>query len=378
MGHYKKDDWDTWAWPLIHAIFKDIILYDKLKLADMSALDGAISNIRIFKLGSLDHKIIPNRAAFNKLAEILESHTGVGTMDFVWGPDIDLLESQTDVHNFLGEDKYKPTLLALYAGLGIPPTLTGTFGNTGTTNNFISLKVLTKRLSYGRDLLKEFWEKEIKIVQEAMGFQAPAKIEFGIIDLEDEAAQKQLLIQLADRELISDELLMRHFGHDEELEQIRIKKENKKRDKVGPYHNENDDGEKGRPQNSSDKNPRKNKEFKPKLKAMKLWVSDAQKQIADIVNPYILQSFGKKNMRSLSASQTKQSEQTKFNILFNLEPFCEINNDSIKSVLSQTCNANLKKEYNSRLNLLSQEIDRKLAFDEIKDVQCELYVDINS
>ena len=44
-------------------------------------------------------------------------------MDLVWGPDIELLESKTNVHQFLGEAKYTPHLNSVYAGLGIPPTL---------------------------------------------------------------------------------------------------------------------------------------------------------------------------------------------------------------------------------------------------------------
>ena len=70
--HYKKDDWQAWAFPMIYAIMDDIVVIEKLKLADMAALDGAISNIRIFKLGSLEHKIAPTKAATAKLAQILE------------------------------------------------------------------------------------------------------------------------------------------------------------------------------------------------------------------------------------------------------------------------------------------------------------------
>ena len=210
--HYKKDDWQTWAYPMIYAIMDDITIIEKLKLADMAALDGAISNIRIFKLGSLEHKIAPTKAATAKLAQILGNNVGGGTMDLIWGPDIELIESKTSVHQFLGEAKYIPHLNSVYAGLGIPPTLTGTFGAAGTTNNFISLKTLTQRLQYGRDVLVDFWEQEFALVQKAMGFKYSAKIEFDRMDLSNEDSEKGLLIQLADRNLISDELLQTRFG----------------------------------------------------------------------------------------------------------------------------------------------------------------------
>ena len=239
--HYKKDDWQAWAYPMIYAIMDDIVVIEKLKLADMAALDGAISNIRIFKLGSLEHKIAPTKAATAKLASILGNNVGGGTMDLVWGPDIELLESKTTVHQFLGEGKYIPHLNSVYAGLGIPPTLTGTFGAAGTTNNFISLKTLTQRLQYGRDVIVDFWENEMALVQKAMGFKYSAKIEFDRMDLSNEDSEKALLIQLADRNLISDEMLQNRFGFDPDMEKNRLNRELRDRNgnrmvrKSGPW-----------------------------------------------------------------------------------------------------------------------------------------------
>ena len=239
--HYKKDDWQTWAYPMIYAIMDDINIIEKLKLADLAALDGAISNIRIFKLGSLEHKIAPTAAAASKLSSILENNVGGGTMDLVWGPDIELIESKTQVHQFLGEAKYTPHLNSIYAGLGIPPTLTGTYGAAGTTNNFISLKTLTQRLQYGRKKLISFWKQEMIAVQKAMGFRYPAKIEFDRMDLSNEDAEKALLVQLADRNLVSDEMLQRVFGFDPEMERTRLNREFRDRDngrmvaKSGPW-----------------------------------------------------------------------------------------------------------------------------------------------
>ena len=66
VHYYKKDDWLVWANPMIYAILDDIIMLEKMKLADISALDGAISNIRLWSLGDLDNKILPTKAAINK------------------------------------------------------------------------------------------------------------------------------------------------------------------------------------------------------------------------------------------------------------------------------------------------------------------------
>ena len=68
MLYYKKDDWQMYADPMIYAILDDIEILEKLKLADLSALDGATSKIRIFKLGSMEHKVAPSPALAYKLS----------------------------------------------------------------------------------------------------------------------------------------------------------------------------------------------------------------------------------------------------------------------------------------------------------------------
>jgi len=435
--HYKKDDWQTWAYPMIYAIMDDITVLEKLKLADMCALDGAVSNIRIFKLGNLDHKIAPTKAAAAKLSAILSNNVGGGTMDLVWGPDIELIESKSTVHNFLGESKYTPHLNSVYAGLGIPPTLTGTYGAAGTTNNFISLKTLTQRLQYGRDVLVAFWEKEIELVQKAMGFKLPAKIEFDRMDLSNEDAEKALLIQLADRNIISDEHIQMRFGIDPTMEKYRITRENKERKnkkmtpKASPFFDANFEtnlkkialqlgiatpsqvglelmdkkrGEKnllemklentapkigpqsssptgvsgqGRPRNSKDSTQRKTKQFAPQTGAkIALWASSAQDSISKIMNPHLLAFYNKSNMRQLSAEETKEVDTIKSKILFSLKPLSNISEDSLLQSLGSINNKDIIEMNNGFKfwsNKMSSELDRVLSNDENKAIKASFY-----
>lgn len=239
---YKRDDWQQWADPIIYSILKDIFLLEKMKLADLSALDGAISQIRLWKLGDLEKGIMPTIYAIQRLADILLSNPGGGAFDMIWGPELQMEEYKTNVHQFLGKAKYEPVLEAIYSGLGIPPTLTGSANAGGFTNNYISLKTLVQRLEYGRMALREFWEGEIAVVQKAMGFQRPARVEFDRMVLADEAAEKALLIQLADRDIISVNTLTERFGESPEFEEIKMRKEKRARDsgnmnpKASPYH----------------------------------------------------------------------------------------------------------------------------------------------
>tara|TARA_R110002050_G_scaffold28736_1_gene74361 strand:- start:150 stop:2255 length:2106 start_codon:yes stop_codon:yes gene_type:complete len=390
--YYKKDDWLLWANPMIYAILDDIIMLEKMKLADLAALDGAISNVRLWSVGDLEHKIIPTKAAINKLRDILASNVGGGTMDLVWGPELNFTESNSQVYKFLGSEKYQPVLTSIYAGLGIPPTLTGASSSGGYTNNYVSLKTLIERLEYGRDVLKQFWRHEIELVRKAMGFRYPAEIHFDSIVLSDEAAEKNLLIQLADRDIISHETLLERFKEMPSMEKVRVRREEKDRrddvlpDKASPYHNpqhrediakialtkdmladeylddmglpvSNDEtpepqptenvpeqrdnnnepiNPEGRPRFSRDSTKRKQKRVLPKSgspTASVLWAVQAQDKIADILSPIALSHFNKKNMRSLSKAEMSQVDYLKLCILTGMKPYMDISSDMVKELL---------------------------------------------
>lgn len=424
VDHYKKDDWDEWAKPIIYSCGRDLILYNKLKLADQTALDGAINKIRVWKLGDIANNILPTPGASAILKSILSSSTGAGTTDVIWGPDIDLIETETDTYRFLGEEKYKPTLMAIYMALGIPPTLTGTYGASGTTNNFMSLKTLTERLNYIRDKLVCFWETQIAIVQKAMGFRHPAEIEFDFMSLDDPNAMLRLLIDMADRNIISEEFVQRYVNAKPVLEKRRLKKEAKK-EKVSPFHpvdkdfqfkklyvqrgkitpselgielenpdkedqeekdlmmkelenkanppqNNNPDmvGKRGRPPGSQDELPRQKRQFNPVRKAqIELWANDAQTSIAQILHKPLLSMFSKKNMRSLTAEEKTLAERIKFDVLYSLEPFCDVTEEAVGKVISKSVPSSVTDELILWLTEAVHQAGGNLSIDKIRQLQ---------
>jgi len=368
--YYKKDDWQRWANPLVYAILDDIVMLEKMRLADMSALDGAISNIRLWTLGNLDHKILPNKAAINKLRNVLASNTGGGTMELVWGPELSYTESNSQVYKFLGSEKYTSVLNSIYAGLGVPPTLTGMANNGGGfTNNFISLKTLVERLQYGRDQLTKFWERELELVRKAMGFRKPAHVVYDQMSLSDESAEKNLLIQLADRDIISHETVLERFKEVPSVEKMRLRREDKARtsdklpEKASPFHNPQKGFEiekmdkqaeinekvaerkeqskpvnpNGRPPNKLDEGPRKQRVDTPRstpgVAELILWSATAYDTISENFNKAFLAINKKKNMRSLTKAQVSDLEKVKLDMLLNVEPLSNITEDNFKEVL---------------------------------------------
>ena len=324
--------------------------------------------------------------------------------------------------------------MSIYSCLGIPPTLTGTFGASGTTNNFISLKTLTERLNYVRSILLKFWDEQIKIVQKSMGFRQPAQVEFDFMQLDDPASMMQLMINLADRNIISDEFVQRQVKAKPNIEKKRIENETKQRnrgsmqEKVSPYHAVDKDfakekialqtgvatpsqvglklqpksddemsalemrskpkngtpkveaptngpGERGRPKNSTDEKPRERREFKPALKATtELWAREAQDKIAKIINPVLLEDFDKKNMRSLTAEQNAKAEKVKFEILCSLPPNCEVTEVSVATAIKEGMNCkSIHNECDTWVSEASEKVGRRLGIEEIRSIRASYY-----
>ena len=433
--YYRKDDWEVRPLPMLYGIFRNIIMLEKLFLADMAALDGATSKIRVWKLGSVEHRIAPTSLAIDKLDDIMQTHTGGGVMDIIWDDAISLIESDTNIHDFLGEEKYKPHLTQIYAGIGIPPTLTG-FAGGGTTNNFVSLKTFLRRLRYGRSKLIEFWNEQFRQVQKAMGFREPAVLEFKFVDLSEESAMKALLIQMSDRNLISDELLQSEFDYDPKLEGIRLLNEEKMREKnkhvkkSGPYHDPQFDialqkialqrgylspgqvgvevipgteeevspftelndmkkqgmqdakdnarnqqeGQVGRPQGSKDKQKRKEKKFTPVSKAsLDIWVGQSQSKISKLMRPHLLKQFGKDSLRKLTLKEAEIAQCLKFGVLYNIEPYSAINKGVVKKALSIPIKNSVLIEYKNVCKGAKDTLGRPLIYEECKRIESLLY-----
>lgn len=435
--HYKKDDWQVWANPMTYAILDDLITLEKMKLADLAALDGAISHIRIWKLGSLEYKILPTNAAIQKLSDLLLNNVGGGSMDLIWGPDLELAETSTEIYKFLGSAKYETCLTNIYAGLGVPPTMTGsTTGGGGFNNNFISLKTLTERLRYGRTALKQFWDFEARMVQKAMRFRQAPTVLYDHMNLSDEVAEKALWIQLVDRLVVSEQSLQERFGTIPDIERRRLDREygrRKKRKvapKASPFHDAQPDlslekifaqrgtvtpgelglvleerapGEKsmmemqqdqkteqlkeknkgvpgqGRPLNSKDSKQRKKRTVQTskaeEFVNLTIWADNAQRTIAAITVPFFLQNFKKDNLRQLTAEEKEEFEYFKFALLQNLPTYSEVDDEVVYNLIQ-----NPLPVYNDMIELKAKFITEFMnkkggepTLDEVRQIQCCVY-----
>jgi hypothetical protein len=133
----------------------------------------------------------------------------------------------------------------------------------------------------------------------------------------------------------------------------------------------------GRPKTSKDTQKRKTKEFSPQVGAsLQLWAIEAQDKISELLNPHLLEFYGKKNMRSLSNIEYDEAEATKTKIFFSLEPLATITEDVVLSKLNtiNSIDINLKShQYNTLIKGIAAELNRNPTAEELKYSKAYFY-----
>lgn len=410
VDYYKKDDWEDWGTPFLYGVLEDIMFKEKMRLADMAALDGVINVIRLWKLGKSDQQILPTSAAVDKLIDILQHNTGGGVMDLVWDDMITLDVEYPPTDKILGPEKYVGVNGDIVRGLGIPDSLVGgsDLGTRNASSAFVQLKTLVERLEYVRGRAIRWIQGELRLVADAMGFKQIPAISFGIMSLRDEAAEKQLMIQLLDRGVISTEKASEVFGTNYMIELERLKGEQLLREdtpgvleRSNPYNRPftmmekqtdlaiqqekvkmglkrdatlpstpsddggdsggdnisgdqpNDDGNNapGRPPSTKDTAPRDTRT--PKTQSVLHIIADGfMEQIDELVDGRYLKQHSIKNMRSLTNAQRVELERVKRGILSVLRPRDTVTAELIAGRLG-TAQSEDRKMENSFCGLVS-------------------------
>jgi hypothetical protein len=389
--HYKKDDWSLWSTPTLVSVFDDIDMIKKMELADKTIVDGAINKIRFFRLGNVEKNLIPDVGAFNKLNSFLQKNGNGSTTDIIWSEDISIEETKMEGFQFLGKEKFEPYIEKIFMAMGMP-ILAGSSRGTAQTGT-LSLNALVKRLEHSRDILRDFWTKEFSFLKDELGFKKDIIIEFDYPNLGDESAHRAILIQMADRNLISDEALHYALNHNPELERVRSIREQEERKsgdrvaKTTPYNEgdvENfvlknlavkgliDPAElgldvkiiqpvaetnkmngpisPGRPKNAKDSEPRKKKVFKA---ASYLQRAELLELTTNFVKPLVLSTFNRKNLRELSNNETDFYEDLRMSIFFSINNKNELSEDLVLSCLESE-KTELFKEYKNICGELSK------------------------
>lgn len=231
--HYMKDDHEDWADPLLWPVMADIFYKNKLRQMDMSVCNSVINAVTIYKLGKIEEGYVAPASVLNKFSELLRTPTQA--MQMVWNDCIDIVDSFPPVDRILGIAKYESVDRDILKGVGIPDTLIGGQTKSNFSTGFLGVRTLLERLEEARNTIVRWLTKELELLVHTLGIKKMPTIRFGKMSLRDEQAEKQLIIQLLDRNIISVEAVLEVFGEDFEIELERLKYEDSVREETGMF-----------------------------------------------------------------------------------------------------------------------------------------------
>ena len=129
----------------------------------------------------------------------------------------------------------------------------------------------------------------------------------------------------------------------------------------------------GRPPGAKDSAPRRKRSGdRPVTRAQKIWAKSILKNIAEVINPVILQTYAKKNMRSLTEEQSKDAEYMTIGTLFNLTQDAS-SKDDISRAAATEFNHSLITSYFEMVRETEAALGRSLTADERRDLAAEVY-----
>lgn len=223
--HYMKDDHEDWADPMVWPVMNDIMYKNQLRAMDMSVVNSTINAITLFKLGNIEQGYVAPPEHYREFAQMLRTPTY--SHNIVWNDAINMESNYPPIEKILGTEKYKSVDKDILAGLGIPGILVDGATGGSFSNAFLQVRTLLEKLEEGRREIMGWVNKQLRIIATTMGHQQVPTIKFGQMSLRDEQAEKQLIIQLIDRGVISVEDVHEVFGIDTVQTLERIKRENK-------------------------------------------------------------------------------------------------------------------------------------------------------
>jgi hypothetical protein len=223
------------------AIFRALMLYDKLRESKFVQADSMINPQTLIKVGNQDFK--PTAADLDQVRSVIEqaqydkdfkiiTHDAVSIERIGWGGGI--LDISNDLTQLTKE---------IFIGLQVPPVLMDGGGDTTYANGGVQLDVLRQRYMQFRNMMSEWLRRKVFApISQIQGFYEYKnrggrsekkliipEVDWNHMSLFDAGDYTNLLMQLSqgegDQKRVSNHTLYRSLGLEFEDEQRKLKKE---------------------------------------------------------------------------------------------------------------------------------------------------------
>lgn len=212
----KRQPYERYATTFLNRVFWPALYKQKLRLMDLSVVEGTTNQILLVKLGN--DKFPVDQDTMTRFSQLIQ--TPSKAFSLVWNHAIEMdFVVPKGVESILNAEKYKPINEEILIGLGIPRLLIDGQSTGGMSSGWISVLGLVERIESGRKDVTRWLNQEFKLVAELKGFKKVPRAKFRKLNLRSDQTFKNVILSLYDRGLISAEsaLDQANFSYNVEL-----------------------------------------------------------------------------------------------------------------------------------------------------------------
>lgn len=274
----KRQPYERYATPYVERVFEPILYKQKLRMMDMSTIEGLINQLVTVTVGDKDFPATDDD--LKAIAELFQTPNKAYTV--FWNHTLKVTFHKPEGIDTLTDDKYKQVNDDILAGLGVSRVLLDGQGANFSTA-WVSILSLIERLENARAKVNAWLVGEYKHIAEKNNLKTYPKPRFNRMNLREDTYIRDVLLAMYDRGLIDEEDILVETGRDYESI-IEMKKRNDKNKDLflppeQPFQGEGKESSGGRPTGSGGSYskrktaPVQNKGNKPNAKTSKATAS---------------------------------------------------------------------------------------------------------
>jgi hypothetical protein len=209
----KKMDYERYASPFLERVFEPIMYKAKLRLMDMSTIEGLVNQLVTVTIGDKDFPATDED--LEAVAALFQTPNKAYTV--FWNHTLKVTFHKPEGIDTLTGDKYAQVNEDIMAGLGVSRSLLdGGGGGSGSnfSNSWISILSFIERLENARNKVKYWIENEYRRIARENGFKSFPKVRFNKMNLREDTYISDVLLAMYDRGLIDEEDILTETGRE--------------------------------------------------------------------------------------------------------------------------------------------------------------------
>lgn len=225
----KKMDYERYASPFLERIFEPVMYKSKLRLMDMSTIEGLVNQLVTVTVGDKDFPATDDD--LKAIAELFQTPNKAYTV--FWNHTLNVQFHKPEGLDTLTADKYKQVNEDILSGLGVSRILLdgGNGSQSNTSSSWISMLSFIERLDNARAKVKHWLESEYKRIAKENGFKTYPRVRFNKMNLREDTYIRDVLLAMYDRGLVDEEDILTEVGRDFQSV-VDMKKRNEKTRKL--------------------------------------------------------------------------------------------------------------------------------------------------